>query len=310
MLKEMLKNEGFIVFHTIEPNYAKVKQILNEIFGEENHQGTFIWKKFENSVLYPGKVENKEDYYKNDYDFIILYCKNKDAMRFNKFPPEDKLYKNPDNDPRGKWESRPIIASEKSSNEVYTYIFKNGLILTRKFRYARETLEQYEKENRLHFTKPKKGDGIPRLKIFFKERMEIYKKSGKKGTTPNTLWIESAEYGSIQALRDKLKKHPTISINHPYRTEKLYKKLIQMTTLENDLIFDCFCQAGVVLKCIQELNRRWLGAEANLRNIRDGILPWLTSSINFLVGKIFLEIQAVTIKKSKERLVTYGFNSF
>jgi adenine-specific DNA-methyltransferase len=274
-VKQLIKNSGFVIVHTFEPIYPELKIVLDEIFGRNNYIGTIIWKKLEESKLFSHIGIGTNQYYKHLFDYLAIYSKDENLRKFNKFPPKDLLYKNPDNDPRGPWESRPLIASEKSNNEEYTYTFRNGLKLTRKFRYARETLKRYEFENRIHFTKPKNGQGIPRLKVFFSDRMETYKKTGESGTTPNSLWIDNNKYGSIQSLLLNLKKHPTLSINKPFRTEKLYKKLLYLTSLENDLILDCFCQLGVIVKCAHELNRKWIAIEPNIINLQNGILPWV-----------------------------------
>lgn len=279
-IHNMLKNEGFLIFHTFEPNYAKVKIVLDEIFGRQNHISTFIWKKHEESNLFSEMYDKGGIYYQSEFDYILLYCKDIERKKFYKLPPKDKLYKNPDNDPRGPWESRPLIQSAKSSNVEYTYTFKNGLTLTRKFRFTRENLEKFEKEDRIHFTKPKKGQGIPRLKVFFYERLDKYKKTGKGGTIPNSLWTDTTQYGSLESLMKDLEDHPKLELNKPYRPKKLYKSLMQMTTLEGDLILDCFCQLGVVLQAANELKRNWLGAEMNYTNISEGIIPWLKSKIN------------------------------
>lgn len=281
-LKHMIKNSGFIIVHTYEPNYPELKIVLDEIFGRQNYIGTIIWKKLEYNSLLSHIEIGSNQYYRYLFDYIVIYSKDENLRKFNKFPPKDTLYKNPDNDPRGPWESRPLIASEKSSNEEYTYTFRNGLKLKRKFRYAKETLKQYELENRIHFTKPKNGKGIPRLKVFFSDRMDLYKKTGESGTTSNSLWIDNSKYGSIQSLYLDLQKHPTLSINKPFRTEKLYKNLLYLTSLEDDLVLDCFCQLGVVLKCAHELNRKWVGIEPNKINIQKGIIPWLKSASIFI----------------------------
>lgn len=277
-LKYMIKNSGFIIIHTYEPNYPELKIVLDEIFGRQNFIGTIIWKKLEYNSLFSHIEIGSNQYYRHLFDYIIIYSKDENLRKFNKFPPEDTLYKNPDNDPRGPWESRPLIASEKSSNEKYTYTFKNGLKLTRKFRYAKVTLKQFEMENRIHFTKPKNGQGIPRLKVFFSDRMNLYKKTGESGTTSNSLWLDNRKYGSIQSLFLDLKSHPTLSINKPFRTEKLYKCLLYLTSLEDDLVLDCFCQLGVILRCAHELNRKWIGIEPNIFNIQNGIIPWLKNA--------------------------------
>ncbi|MHA2122450.1 MAG: DNA methyltransferase, partial [Promethearchaeota archaeon] len=282
-IKSLMKNTGFIVIHTHESHYSKLKIILDETFGRENYVGTIIWKKLEQSKLFSHINIGTNLYYRSLFDYILIYSKDENIRKFNKFPPEDTLYKNPDNDPRGPWESRPLVASEKSSNEEYTYTFKNGLELTRKFRYARDTLKRYEQENRIHFTKPKTGRGIPRLKIFFSERLKTYEDTGEGGTTPNSLWINTKKYGSIQTLLLKLKDHPTLSIHQPFRTEKVYKNLLYLTSSENDLVLDCFSQLGIVLNSANDLKRKWIGIEPNSFNISRGLIPWLSECSSFKI---------------------------
>lgn len=74
------------------------------------------------------------------------------------------------------------------------------------------------------------------------------KKDGKQMRTvwdiPNNKTKEELKY-----------KHPT------QKPEKLIKRIIQLTTKENDIVLDCFMGSGTTAKVAKELNRQYIGFE-------------------------------------------------
>ena len=134
-----------------------------------------------------------------------------------------------------------------------------GLQLPKKFRYARRSIEKLERENYLHYTNPSGRVGVPRVKKFYYERLEEYKKTGKRGHTPNSLWINPELYGSLEELWRVLNITSKNNINIPFRTPKLYKMLFYLTTKENDCIFDFFHQFGQISQLSSKLHRKYVG---------------------------------------------------
>ncbi len=206
-LHSAIRETGFLAIHCYEACYHPLKILLDEMFGEQNFIATFIWKKQMNQrEIQDNEITSKKDilnikgywsdYIQYPYDYVILYAKNSGKMNFHKLPPSDKLYRNPDNDPRGPWISHPLVASKKSTNKKFTYKFKDGREVTRKWRYPPESILKLEEENRIHYTQPRKGVGVPRVKKFFSERLKEFRKTGKRGTTPNSLLIEE-EHGIL-----------------------------------------------------------------------------------------------------------------
>ncbi|MHA1730484.1 MAG: DNA methyltransferase [Promethearchaeota archaeon] len=228
--RKCLRSSGVIVAHLEEGNYAGVKVVHDEVFGRDNYIATIVWG--------GPSGEGREH---GAFDYLLLYAKDGGKARLNKLPPTDEHYSNPDGDPRGKWESRPLVASEKSSNREYTYTFKNGASITRKWRYTRENLRQFEEEGRVYFTKPSTGEGIPRLKVFFEDRLATYNETGMNGKTPNSLWVDPTEFGS---------------------RELLYSRLLEVCSRRGDLVMDCFSRDPVVLVEAGRLHRRWIGLTA------------------------------------------------
>jgi adenine specific DNA methylase Mod len=245
ILYMIMDENSFLLFHSIEPHYSKIKLILDEIFGQKNHVGTVIWKKFKDSNSHP---------ITECFDMILIFSKNIQKMKFYKLEPPQEVYSNPDNDPRGPWVSMPLIASEKSTNPCFTYVFKNGFALTRKFRYPEYSIRKLEEENRIHFTHPKKGDGIPRVKKFLYERLEKFESTGAHGYTPNTLCTDTEKFGSIDANTRNNHTLGTLGIQQ-YRTKGLYEFLCKITTKKGDWIFDCFPQTGAIHESIIKMGR-------------------------------------------------------
>jgi len=250
----MLKDSGFIVVHTFGQNYSRFKILLDEIFGPQNFIATIIWQKYK--IFPPTKNRfTAYNYYQTQYDSILIYCKNPNEARFHKFPPTTKGFFNPDNDPRGVWESRPLIASEKASNPVYTYTFQNGFQLTRKFRYAPTTITKLEDEKRIHFTHPKGKAGIPRVKIFYRDRLIQFEKSGEKGRTPNSLWCDPEEFGSLESIWQESITPSDISSCFSFQSQQMYEKLLYLTSIKHERILDCFGQTGIFEKIIHQSER-------------------------------------------------------
>ena len=69
--------------------------------GQRNFVATLIWHK-----NYAPKGTAK--HFSEDHDYIMVYARNGEEWRPNLMPrteKQNKIYKNPDNDPRGPWTS-------------------------------------------------------------------------------------------------------------------------------------------------------------------------------------------------------------
>lgn len=107
LLRQFLSEDGsiWISIDDAESHYLKV--ICDELFGRKNFVANIIWQQRttrENRKVFSANCES-----------ILVYAKN--AQRFsetrNALPLTEKIqgrYKNPDNDPRGPWQSVSINA--------------------------------------------------------------------------------------------------------------------------------------------------------------------------------------------------------
>ena len=167
--KKLLTDDG-VMFISIDDNeYTNLKQICNEIFGEDNTE-VLVWKKVSDDS---GKL--KITYrVRNEHEYIIVCYKDKRNTYFNKFI-ESRNYKNeytnPDNDPRGPYKQAIISDTEENSNTdsecYYSVTSPSGKVFTRQWRVEEWEMKELIEDNRIFFGLD--GNSVPALKAFINE---------------------------------------------------------------------------------------------------------------------------------------------
>lgn len=239
LARNLLKDEG-IIFVSIDDNeYANLKLLLNEIFGEENFVSTLMWRRRKTQA-------NLSKFISPVHDYILCYAKNIEKLEFNKLPYSDdfikKTFNNPDNDPRGVYQTRPLAQPENSSNPSYELQLPNGRKITAKWSCSPDTFKKYVEEDRLYI--PKGGEGMPRLKIFLSEL---------DGLLPNT-WLDD-----IATNEEGSKEVETIFGSNAFFTApkptNLIKHLLKLGSNSDDIILDFFAGSGSTAHAVLDLNK-------------------------------------------------------
>lgn len=105
LLRKLLADDGsiWISIDADESHYLKV--LCDEIFGRRNFIDEVVWQRAYAPV-------NLKKTLSRSHDIILVYAKNMDStFTLNKLPRSTEAnarYKNPDNDPRGVWQSSDI----------------------------------------------------------------------------------------------------------------------------------------------------------------------------------------------------------
>jgi len=107
--KDLLTDDG-VIFISIDDNEVhNIKKLCDEIFGVSNFQGCILWKKKTNG--------NNMGVIPPVHDYIIVFSKNDFNVADIGFevPYEEQAlnYSNPDNDPRGPWDTMDLSANHK-----------------------------------------------------------------------------------------------------------------------------------------------------------------------------------------------------
>jgi adenine-specific DNA-methyltransferase len=217
---------------------------MNEIFGEENFITTFIWEKRTTR-------ENRRAF-SVSHDYVLCFTRSKDHFEARRgllplSEAAESRYSNPDNDPRGPWQSVSLNAQagHATPDQFYTITTPGGRVLDpppgRCWTVTRRRLDELIADNRIWFGAD--GMNVPRQKYFLSESSE--------GLTPHTLW-KASEVGT----NDSAKKHLLDLLDGAdiFDTPKpvgLLQRIIQIgAPSQDDLLMDFFAGSGTLAEAV------------------------------------------------------------
>ena len=125
LLRDFLTEDGAIFISIDDNEVQNLRAVMDEIFGARNFITTVIWHK-----NYAPKGTAK--HFSEDHDFIIVYARNAASWRPRLVPrseKQNKLYKNPDNDPRGLWRPNNLAARNYYSKGTYAIQCPGGRVI-------------------------------------------------------------------------------------------------------------------------------------------------------------------------------------
>ena len=282
--KEIFKPSG-VIFASIDDNEVHhLRLLFEEVFGKKNFISLLGWQK-----VYSPK--NQSTYFSNDYEFVICFARNINKASINLLPRTaemNKRYKNPDNDPRGNWQSGDLIANEeRAGGHFIVKSPKTGKEFDspqgKHWSYSEENINKFIIDNRIWFGKS--GNNFPRIKQFLSEV-----KQGRKASS----LLSYKDYGHTDEAKKDLKKIFSEMEEIPFQTPKpvkLIKNLIILGSNDGDIILDSFAGTGTTAQAVLELNDEYNGN-------RKFILSELDQSIS----------KNVTAERLKRVIVGYDVN--
>lgn len=253
-LREFLTDDGsfWVSINDSEVHYLKVG--LDEIFGRNNFVSTIVW----NHKL---TRENRTLFSRNN-EYILVYAKSIKEFKSarNPLPATEDLqnrYKNPDNDPRGPWQSVTISVQNGHAvpSQTYPLVSPNGKVhyppKGRVWVHNKDKMMKEIEGNNIWFGKT--GDNVPRKKKFLKDT--------KIGLTPETLWFAKEVGTTEEAKKDFLELFPNIDPFETPKPERLLERIIKISTNENDWVMDAYAGSGTTCTAAMKNNRNFIGIE-------------------------------------------------
>ena len=172
-------------------------------------------------------------------------------LKFNLLDRTEEMnnrYKNPDNDPRGPWQSGDLVANEIRTNGNYDVIGPTGKVFNvpdgKHWVYSEENMQALIAENRIWFGKD--GTSFPRKKRYLSEVQQ--------GRTPDSWWT-SAEVGHNQEGARELKAifDGKVVFTNPKPT-RLIERIIKMGSKDHSIILDFFAGSGTTGQAVLKYN--------------------------------------------------------
>lgn len=251
VLRNLLSEDGsiWISIDADESHYLKV--LCDEVFGRSNFIDEVIWQRSYAPI-------NLKKTLSRSHDAILVYAKNQTPnFCLNKLPRSDDAnarYKNPDNDPRGVWQSDNLSVGPVIEEKVYAIITPSGRsVLPPKgycWRLTKERLAEYIADNRIWFGED--GNNTPRIKRFLSEV--------KDGVVAMTLWTHQ-EVGHNQDAKREIKVLNLGSVFDTPKPERLIERILTLGSNKGDLVLDSFLGSGTTAAVAHKMGRRWIGIE-------------------------------------------------
>ena len=277
LAKKLLSNDGFIFVQIDDNEQAYLKVLMDEIFGREKFIGTIVYRRRKSQA-------NLSKNLSIIHEYILIYKKSELATLNNILNNTDsKDYKNPDNDIRGAYKTMPCT---NKGGSLYTITTPTGKQITDEWRFKEETFYELLNDNRIVF--PKKGEGKPRYKLFLSEK-------NLKGVIVNSWWDDVAT--NQDANKDLKELFGKNVFDYP-KSEDLIKKIIEISTKENDTVLDYHLGSGTTCAVAHKMGRRYIGIEQmnyvedisvkRLSKVIEGEQTGISKAVNWKGGGSFV----------------------
>lgn len=249
--RNLLRSDGVIFMSIDDHEIQHLRKISDEVFGEGNFVANIVWQK-----------RTSPDARCNlgaAHDYIVVYAKDKDLLKptLNLIELTEERaaeYKNPDNDPRGRWASVDITGQtgHATASQFYTITTPSGKeykpTAGRCWALAKDTFDSLVKDNRIWFGS--NGSSIPRKKVFLSEV------NGSNAWT----WWTNKEVGHNQAGAKELKDilGATDIFENP-KPSRLIQQILKIASKPGDLILDFFAGSGTTGHAVVSQNLKDAG---------------------------------------------------
>ena len=245
LAKDLLTDDG-VIFISIDDNEQEnLKKCCDEIFGSGNFVAQLIWER----AFAP---KNDAKYISNSHDYILMYAKKISDFVIGRLPRTEEAnarYSNPDNDPRGVWQSDNLTVKTYSPSGDYPITTPSGRVVEppagRCWRLSKKVFLERLQDNRIWFGAD--GNGVPRIKRFLSELKF-------DGMAPTSLLFYK-DVGHSQEGSQELIKIMDGGVFDGPKPTRLLKRLITLSNLDKDsIVLDFFSGSATTAQALMEIN--------------------------------------------------------
>ena len=246
LLRELLRQDGAIFISIDDNEVHHLRDLMDEVFGDENFVATTIWEK-----IYSPKSTAK--HFSDSHDFIVVYARDKDSFDLGLLPrteEADARYDNPDDDPRGPWKPGGLDARNPYSKGRYPIECPGGRVIPGPprgsyWRYSKERLMDLDADNRVWWGKD--GNQVPAIKRFLSEV--------KEGLVPQTIWTYRDVGHTQDAKKMLLQIFPDDLPGFTAKPVELLKRILLLSTDKDSIVLDSFAGSGTTAHAVLALNQ-------------------------------------------------------
>lgn len=164
--RDLLSHDGVMFVSIDEREVARLRHLLDELFGEENFVSNLVWRS-------RTSISDDQEVSLN-HNHTLIYAKQRDALEYHGEPLDESEYDNPDGDSRGPWKLVPLDANKPGGDTKYP--IRNPTTGVDYFPPAGRSWAvnstEYQRlydDGRIKFGKS--DDAAPKKKLYLRERL-------------------------------------------------------------------------------------------------------------------------------------------
>ena len=268
LLKQFLREDG-VIFVSIDDNeYAYLKLLMDEIFGEKSFVATICVKMSHLSGVKMSHADKKPPKIK---EYVLIYAKDKEFFRLKPVYEESDWSKALDrytqfiinkNEPFENWNVIPVRQAAiqanvdvKDKGEFESFLIENAENI---FRTARnKSLEITGIRNK--FTQIFSKRGL--IKLIYNDEEVLFASEKMKEVDGKLLPVNVLGDIWLDIGINNLHNEGGIEFKNGKKPEKEIERIIEMSTKPNDIVLDSFLGSGTTAAVAHKMNRRYVGIE-------------------------------------------------
>ena len=314
---KLIKNDGSIFIQVDDSELAYLKVLCDEVFGRENFRETIVLKSSTESGVNAINVKRGERLFKVK-EYILFYSKNA-SFRFNPFYTKtdfnvnykfevvkkgeeyvvtdlSKKFKDDFNDLKISSKEKDLLTKNKfieyalsNANNIYS--------LEKNIKKSGDKFKEFANLNKEKGGVDEYINSKNEVKLIYEggvfvplnERVIADEKGNSFGVLASDLWVDIGTTPSNEG---------GIKFSNGKKPEKLLKRIIEMTTNENDIVLDYHLGSGTTAAVAHKMKRQYIGLEqmdygendstVRLKNVINGEQSGVSKILNWKGGGGFL----------------------
>lgn len=251
LLWKLLAIDGTLWISIDDSEMPYLRVLMDELVGRSSFIASNIWQK-RYSRENRGAIGDVHEY-------ILVYAKDPDSFKKNRnllplTEEQEKIYKNPNNDPNGRWRGIPMTAQGYRPNQMYEIVSPGGKKHSppdgRCWSMIESEFRRLENTNRIWYGND--GNSQPNVIRYLTE---------VEGLVPWTLWLSNEVGHTDESKKEILSLFGKDKIFDTPKPERLIQRIIHIATNPGDLVLDSFLGSGTTAAVAHKMGRRWIGIE-------------------------------------------------
>lgn len=244
--RDLLTEDGVIYISIDDNEVENLRKVCDEVFGENNFVAQLIWER----AFAP---KNDARFVSNSHDYVLMFAKdinNYVIGRLSRTSEADARYSNPDNDPRGVWQSDNLTVKTYTASCDYPITTPSGRVVEpptgRCWRLSKKAFLERLHDNRIWFGAD--GNGVPRIKRFLSELKF-------EGMAPTSLLFYKDVGHSQEGAQEVIRLFGDKGVFDGPKPVRLLQRLITLANLKEDsIILDFFSGSATTAHALMKTN--------------------------------------------------------